>query len=34
MRARYSLAVSIRTAQTDVDLYTPVANVIAAQVDV
>lgn len=29
--ARYSLIVSIRTPQTDVDLYTPIAQMIAAQ---
>jgi hypothetical protein len=32
--ARYSLLVSIRTGETDVDLYTPVAQQIAAQVAV
>ena len=30
--ARYSLIVSIRTPETDVDLYTPIANQVAAQV--
>lgn len=30
--ARYSLIVSIRTPQTDVDLYTPIAQQVAAQV--
>ena len=29
--ARYSLIVSIRTPQTDVDLYTPIAQMVAAQ---
>lgn len=32
--ARYSLIVSIRTPQTDVDLYTPIAQQVAAQVAV
>lgn len=32
--ARYSLVVSIRTPQTDVDLYTPIAQQIATQVEV
>lgn len=32
--ARYSLIVSIRTPQTDVDLYTPIAQMIAAQTTV
>lgn len=30
--ARYSLMVSIRTPETDVDLYTTIANQVAAQV--
>jgi hypothetical protein len=29
--ARYSLIVSIRTPETDVDLYTPIAQQVAAQ---
>ena len=29
--ARYSLIVSIRTPDTDVDLYTPIAQQVAAQ---
>ena len=32
--ARYSLIVSIRTPQTDVDLYTPIAQMVAAQIAV
>lgn len=32
--ARYSLIVSIRTPQTEVDLYTPVAQMVAQQVSV
>ncbi|MDP2111164.1 MAG: S8 family peptidase [Thiobacillus sp.] len=32
--ARYSLIVSIRTPETDVDLYTPIAQQVAAQVAV
>jgi hypothetical protein len=32
--ARYSLIVSIRTPETDVDLYTPIAQQVAAQVGV
>lgn len=32
--ARYSLLVSIRTPETDVDLYTPIAQQVAAQVGV
>ncbi len=32
MPARYSLIVSIRTPETDVDLYTPIAQQVAAQV--
>jgi Subtilase family len=32
--ARYSLIVSIRTPQTDVDLYTPIAQQVAAQIAV
>ena len=32
--ARYSLVVSIRTPETDVDLYTPIAQQVAAQVPV
>lgn len=32
--ARYSLVVSIRTPQTDVDLYTPIAQQVATQVGV
>lgn len=32
--ARYSLIVSIRTPETNVDLYTPIAQLIAAQVGV
>lgn len=32
--ARYSLIVSIRTPETDVDLYTPIAQQVAAQVSV
>lgn len=31
--ARYSLIVSIRTPATDVDLYTPIADMVAAQVN-
>ena len=31
--ARYSLIVSIRTPETDVDLYTPIADMIAAPVN-
>lgn len=31
--ARYSLIVSIRTPETDVDLYTPIADMVAAQVN-
>ena len=30
--ARYSLIVSIRTPQTEVDLYTPIAQQVAQQV--
>ena len=32
--ARYSLVVSIRTPETDVDLYTPIAQQVAAQISV
>lgn len=32
--ARYSLIISIHTPQTDVDLYTPIAQQVAAQVDI
>jgi hypothetical protein len=32
--ARYSLIVSIRTPETNVDLYTPIAQQVAAQVAV
>lgn len=31
--ARYSLIVSIRTPETDVDLYTPIAQQVAARID-
>ena len=33
-RARYSLVVSIRTPEEEVDLYTPVANMIRPQIEV
>lgn len=32
--ARYSLIISIRTPETDVDLYTPIADMIAAPVNI
>lgn len=31
--ARYSLVVTIRTPETEVDVYTPVANMIATEID-
>lgn len=34
LTARYSLVVSIRTPETDVDIYTPVANLVAAEASI
>ena len=33
-RARYSLVVSIRTPEEEVDLYTPVVNMIRPQIEI